>query len=272
MNSLRVATYNILNPWHAVRWETPEGQTAEGIEMDKQKRKAVCEKPTDWQAYSNWKDRACDIAKMIQESDIVCLQEISHSTIENLQTRSNYKAASVSYHDQDCKFQQHGTAILYNAKKITLLKSFTLHYEGRSSAVAVFQVGEKIVQVASVHITGYNSKNPTAKSKKKGYDQLISFTNQFEKDSQKIDLFIIAGDFNEDLSQLGKMHDRLGYMHTQNYEEDGNRSITEPNFNRKIDWIFFKSPQKTIHHQPAVLETIEHPPSDHLMVSTEFLL
>ena len=66
---MRLISYNILNPYHAVKWNTLEGLTSED-------------------AQDNWElDRRTKVFKNLQDSqfDIACLQEISERTLQEFQ-------------------------------------------------------------------------------------------------------------------------------------------------------------------------------------------
>lgn len=274
--AVSIATYNILDPFYAVYWAEPAGLNEEGLAASRETLRASAQTmDKSWETYSNWNQRQETVAKNIQSADIVCLQEVSETTLANLQELTNYQLAAVSY-SHIPGLPSFGNAILYNKEKVNLEEGSVLTCESppaiRGAAVGIFKIGTKLIKVASLHLTGYYSKEPDLikkqASKKRGFDELQNFKRQIESQVQGLDGIVIAGDLNESKDEEEQELYRPGVLMEAGYLCDNCFSATEPLKNRKIDWLFFKSLKG---EEPALtplgLEELKQA-SDHLMSGT----
>lgn len=276
------ATYNILNPYHAVKWGEQAGLNEKGQALTSKDLKASTEaidNENAWRAYSNWDQRCPEVSKNVQFADIVCLQEVSRETIETLQQLTKgYTLANIAYHASNRPIQHFGNAILYRAEKANLRKGFEIaHGDGdtrRFASCGIFEIQGQVVKVASVHLAGYNPKETDfekkQKSKESGFNELQTYVNGLESNVEGIDGIVIGGDFNEDQSEKDFSMYRPGYLLSHDYQFDGNFDVTEPLKGRRIDWLFYKpmTSRETIRLTSTGLERIQKQASDHLMTGT----
>lgn len=270
--SFIAASYNVLNPYHALRWKTVEGleETQDG-------------------PISNWDKREPIIIKTLQDADITvaCLQEVSPSTLSQLETnlKSTYQIAdSCMAPSNDDPASTFGVAILYNRVKVDLIakKSFYIPVgeELRGLVIADFydkSSGQRF-RVASVHLKGYYPEEPNAlkkqSAKQDGLKQLKEIYSHIEDVSKELDLytidhFIIAGDFNEDIREMSFPDCRLKYLIDKGFGWDEDTSASEIRSGRKIDWIFHKSANSTKKVFLKPLDTHHFiAASDHRLIAT----
>jgi len=283
--AITVGSYNVLNPYHAVKWATEQGLTEDGKQRDPQFLRDLArgEDEEAWKLYSNWSERKELLAENIYHAAIVCLQEVSEETIIDLQIAAPfYLVSKVGFHEASRRVEQFGNAIMYDHHKARLLNSFEIEHivQGekdawsRNAVCAVFEVSGKVIKVASVHLSGYNpteTELPKKQaSKEVGYKELQAYVTEIEKDLDGIDGIVIAGDFNEDPSEAVREMYRPGYLESQGYRNDGNLTVTEPSKGRKIDWVYYKDVRtKDAQLSSAELEHRQRQVSDHLMTGTE---
>lgn len=278
-----LASYNILNPYHAVKWAEQRGlnETGKTLSRDELKASTGAQDANAWRQFSNWSFRCDAVSDNIQFAHIACLQEVSVETIEKLRQLTGpkgYQLASAVYHASSQPMQQFGNAILYKAGKVHLKQAFEIvHRAGetrRSAACGIFQIDDKIVAIASVHLAGYNSKETNLEkkqeSKKSGFNELKTYVEELEKHAEGLDGIIISGDFNEDPSEALFDLYRPGFLKSHGFQCDDNLAATEPSTGRRIDWIFYKSLalRKTVQLTSMGLESIQKQASDHLITGT----
>ncbi|MEC7838993.1 MAG: endonuclease/exonuclease/phosphatase family protein [Chlamydiota bacterium] len=275
--SLSIGSYNILEPSLAVGWKTPEGISDEAKTLSSEclKGKYFSKTEDNWQRYSNWNERKDKIARNIELADIVCVQEASLATCASLEPLlKTHRLAIFAPHN---KFQfpnlQYGNAIFYNSTKVVPFNPSVIIYgEGRTrSAVSCcFNALGKTFKVVSVHLIGYNPSEPTLKNKSYGFEELKTYLNQVEKNTAWVSDVVIAGDMNEGLSESYCDYYRPGLLTKNKYRCDGCIVPTEPEKDRRIDWIFFKSLRKNCQPTltPMGLENTQEVASDHLMTGT----
>lgn len=279
---LSVATYNILNPYHAVKWQTIEGLTSDATLLPKEKLNSAA-KSLEWMRYSNWEERKMHVSENLLLASIVCLQEVATGTLSDLsELNSHYETAIHVNHQASTPFSKHGTAIIYDPMEVDLIEAHEIKYVSdkkreRFAASATFNVAGKIIRVVSVHLKGYDSteKDKTQRelSKNAGYKELLTYLADAEKDTDGIDGIIIAGDFNEDPSPEEKSSPlyRAGLLEKKGFFCDKNMTATEPATGRRIDWIYYKplnTPKPFTLLTPMDLENKQKVGSDHLMTGT----
>lgn len=272
------ATYNILHPYYAVKWAEKAGLNEAGQAQAANVLRAstTASEPYTWKLYSNWDERCPKVARNIQLADIICLQEISRETLENLRYLTKREIAVSAYHSSSDPIQEYGNAILYRAKKASVVESFEIvHQAGewtRSAACAIFKIDGRLIEVASIHLTGYFSRESDLEKKQKakegGYRELLTYVAGLEE-RENIDGIVIGGDFNEDQSEAGFDLYRPGYLEGKGYRFDGNFAVTEPFKERRIDWLCYKPLDgREAALMPLQLESHQEPASDHLMTGT----
>jgi endonuclease/exonuclease/phosphatase family metal-dependent hydrolase len=177
ISNITVATYNILDP-----------------RLAKKHRGAL---PKELRSSTSWEARHKSIQRNIENSkaDILCLQECSSSAFINLAIslrKTLSPAIRIPHGSND------GPAIFYNPNKFSLLKTTYLHHEN-SDRVTVFAnlldlTTGKTIRVASLHILGKHFR-PIGNYQ---LEEALSV-----QDLRPADVFIAAGDFNEDLKKRG---------------------------------------------------------------------
>lgn len=279
--SASFATYNVLNPYYAVKWAEKPGLNEEGRGLSREELKAstAAQDVNAWMGYSNWDQRCPEIAQNIQLADVVCLQEVSKETLDALMSLTKgYRLAIAVYHAASRPMEQYGNAILYNAEKVRLRNAFELTYSpnqwSRSAACGVFEIGGKVVAVASMHLAGYYSgeANPLKKqeSKKAGFNELKTYVEGLEAAVEGVDGIVIGGDFNEDPGEELLDLYRPGYLQRRGFLFDGNLAVTEPSKGRRIDWLCYKPlhANETVSLTSMGIEGVQKQASDHLMTGS----
>ena len=250
---MRVMSYNILNPFHALKHKTRQG-------LAKNKKQ------------SNWEERKDQITDNLNsyDFDIACLQEVSPSTISNL--REHFNVESYCNHSNSNPEAAHGTAIVVNTDRLEVIEAGNIQtpdpQKYRSAAfVKVKNHDTGIVSaILSVHLEGYNPDelNQTIKSQTKhnGYEELKTYTQFLE--STDADVYVIAGDFNENAGEIGEPMSRCAYLFDAGFISDGDLTPTEKDKNRKLDWVFVKSARSCglspLDNLPPHVDASDHSP------------
>lgn len=253
---LRIGSYNILNPFHAVKWKTVEG--------------------CDEAGKSNWEWRKGLVLKNLRLAglDIVCLQEVSPANLQVLKHGTNLAIVGIPQPEEPAAEDSSDVAIGFNPERLALLKKApfsTGPAENKRHGLYVdlqdVQTG-KVIRVCSVHLKGYNphEQNRARKEefKKEGYRQLQETVETILLSDEVI---IVAGDFNEDQFEMPLASSRQQLLLQQHgFVYDQDLTPSEPRSGRRIDWIFCKSPS------PVALEPLAFPQhlaaSDHCLVGT----
>lgn len=258
---LKIATFNILNPYHAVKWGEKVGLNELGRAQDPEELKAEAKKG-NWRPYTNWNTRKKRIAEALLLADIAMVQEIAEETLADLEALG-VTFASVAYHREGGGGETHGNAIAYNPSKVRLIDSGSIAYDTRKAATAQFACGNLVLSTASVHLKGYPPRKdytgPIALVKEDGYLEVAAYADAI----QSKDVTIIAGDFNEDWKDVADPC-RKRYLEQKGYVTTTSKSPTELSTGRKIDWIYLKSDRK-LDISDLSYENEQEPISDHFM-------
>lgn len=251
LHMLKIASYNILDPYFAVKWADAEGLAASAQHEDIHVLRKACS-DQDWQQYSNWDERIDQIVQNIflADADVICLQEVVQETLDDLKQRledDGYFLGTSAMHTPKNPSKQfsriYGTAIFY---KECILKSFG-EYEGipggdhtrRASWVTV-KKEEHIYHIVSVHLQGYWLDNldreTLANSSLEGYYELQSYLEQMP--TEDIHVQVVCGDFNEGPFS-GTPYSRSQFMEKNLFVCDSDLSPTHKKGN-KLDWIFVR--------------------------------
>lgn len=177
--SIRVGSFNILDPLIAEQTTQKEGIDASGK--------------------SNWKERQNRIIKLIKDSnlDVLCLQEISKKTLKDL----SQQIAGLGYEIGNALHLSHdGIAILYKKNRFDL-DGFD-YYLVQDKVVYYVELHDKTlkktIRVGNCHLSpGKNGDQQIEKL----FDQMNSPMNAI---NELIDLNIIAGDFQSNQYQYLK--------------------------------------------------------------------
>jgi endonuclease/exonuclease/phosphatase family metal-dependent hydrolase len=255
-SSVRIGTYNILNPYYALKWSTLPGYNI-----------------IDGQKVDNWNDRKLKVAAEINKSDcdLVCLQEATPQIMMDLlEHLPSYRYGDFAGHLTNSEEDLHGVGIIYRPDKVHILnfrQLKTLLHTGwyRGCLVCDFQIDglSDIWRISSIHAKGYNPKAATPESRKDGFDEVCEVIDYIR--DGLIDHFIIAGDLNEDSSQLSSENCRLDALRAAGYRTDGNSTPTEYSTDRKIDWIFYRGSRPIT---PVGYADQDTAASDHLLAAT----
>jgi endonuclease/exonuclease/phosphatase family metal-dependent hydrolase len=239
-----IGTLNILDPIFAVKHKQAEGLALPGM--------------------SNWSTRKIRIEELIQECalDVICLQEVSSQSLSDMKAaikEQGYKIRHVKHsgrHD--------GLAILYKKDKLEEKEFHSLSKHGINSCYIDLcdKTNAKMIRVANCHLLGGPHTD-------KGTEQIEELVAETDKaGSQKIDLRIIAGDFNTQMLKDSK----FTALQKANYAFDGNITPTEPSTKRHIDWIWVRSspqipPVFSDHLVPLYIS--QSCVSDHILSATQ---
>ncbi len=304
-NQVSFASYNILNPCSAVKWKTVEGLTKEAKDIDKFELRAIVKQGGDqWKKHSNWNERKPFIIKNIIniDADVLCLQEVCMENVEELEKELiGYQFCKIVY-DQydtlknpDARFWI-GCVIIWKSDKLELIgKPKIIKNENQVDPRIHLCLSLKLLNsdnsdnliftIACVHLSGYNPEDPVdrkRKNAKKGLNGLKNVYDQMEKMGKdyRSNIFVIAGDFNEDETETETDFSRVKFLEEKGYEHDKCMIMTEPSKDRKIDWILFKVLSgkmynlKSAAFYPVVFQLLLKPcdlhldESDHLITAT----
>ena len=229
---MRLVTYNILNPFHAVKWRTDEGLDVSGED--------------------NWRDhRALRVISNLQAShfDVACIQELSESTFNDLS--SVFEIATFHKHfTEDAPQGEHGTAILYNPAKMEMIASGGYRTERtmyRYAAWADLRDLEsgRVLRAISVHLKGYNPYEEEIPIKRaaqvNGDTELSYYLDIALDDLDGVDGVTVMGDFNEDAQEMKVRGEtsRQAQLIKRGFIWDEVEDVTESRSSRKIDWVFY---------------------------------
>jgi len=233
---MRLITYNILNPYHAVKWRTAEGLDAAG--------------ESNWEA---WRRDAVVANLRAARADALCLQEVSAETLDALAEAlvPDLLVAAHALHDTDEPAGAHGVAVLYRATAVELVGA-RVHHSGAPARVGVAadlrcRATGRVVRALSVHLKGYNpaERDPARRreSQRVGDAELADYlAGALEGGGVGgVDAVAVAGDFNEDADELARADSRQGVLHAQGFSWDGALDVTETRTGRKIDWVFYRA-------------------------------
>lgn len=234
---MRLITYNILNPYHAVKWSTAEGLDAQG--------------GSNWEA---WRREAVTSNLRGAQADVLCLQEVSARTLAELSAALSPALAVATHalHDTDEPEGAHGVAVLYRPDTIELLAARA--YESGGEPLRVCASADlrcrrtgRVVRALSVHLKGYNpsERDPARRrdSQRVGDAELLAYLAGAEGERSAggvLDGVAVAGDFNEDADELAREDSRQGVLRARGFEWDGVLDVTETRTGRKIDWVFYR--------------------------------
>lgn len=244
--NVTVGTFNILDPVFAQRHHQRQG--------------------LDNQGQSNWSTRGPRLITCIKNSnlDVICLQEVSEVTQNYFKqgTQDTYDLIWLKHgsrHD--------GVAILYKKGKFER-KDFRGIPTGSGLHAAYVDLQDKtsqaVFRVASCHLLG----GPQKGAVHPGKTQIDEYVSHVEKQDHyqvyKIDAKVIVGDFNEAFEDSEKFQS----LKSAHYATDGSMLITEPDKNRKIDWIWVKS--RGFLEQLPISQ--DNDLSDHRLLATKLIL
>lgn len=295
MNStdIKVVSYNILNDWHGVNWNTPEGYriaTEEEIEQLKISCPDIIIKDD---RVSNWSVRLPKIVKNLFASgfDLACLQEVNPLAYKELQEKFTSKniqllPLSLCKADQSEKDRQKtGVTIAYSSEFVVLgyeIFQSPLNSEWPRGAIYadfLHQSTGKIIRVAGVHLKGYDPTiynkeiqedkwNAKQNGKKQGYDELQGVLEKILIDGERPDITIIAGDFNDNRNaEYDSPYSRHNLLDSNRYHYVAHGE-TELRTGREIDYTYFKN-----HRSASISAELYRPhqdltASDHILIGT----
>jgi len=261
-----VGTYNILNPFHAVKWSTAEGLDELGAD--------------------NWLTgrRQSILDNLGQASlDICALQELSARTYPEIsQVRLNGQETKMSKLYTHFTLEPggtHGVAVLYNNQRFELLRDVELRTpsaEYRCAACVDLRDRQsgRLYRVVSVHLKGYNpyetNLDEKRVSQRRGDHELANYLVDLLDDAEGLDGFFVMGDFNEDAQEMMTRGatSRQGQLMASGFNWSGAEEVTETRTGRQIDWIFYRDAQTPLQSNihPQVISQ-EHNASDHVLIA-----
>ena len=244
-----VASFNILNPYHAVKWQTREGLDPDGADNWERHRSA----------------RVLDTLRRV-DFDICAIQELSERTRPVL--KAEFAEACFATHWAEEEAGTHGTAIFYNRERLELLNSRAVRHalpdspEGKWRCAALAELRDRSTghcfRALSVHLKGYNPYEEEIPEKRKqqqtGDRELASYLAAGLADPEGLDGALIMGDFNEDAPEFKARGatSRQGVLLEAGFQWDNFEDVTESATGRKIDWILYRplssvAPQQISH-------------------------
>ena len=260
-HSLNIASYNILNPGHALEWKTPAGIETLG----------------DGSVVSNWPKRAPWVRDNLTASDfhIACLQEVGFVQAQFLACA--FSLLATGYPDNGANPFIFKNALLYRPDVLRLEDRYeiitdmdpALRIVPATMAIFTHLPSNHRIAAVSVHLKGYvlseTNQEVIQKTRPPGYRQLAKqlAAAQLHACSKNCWTMIVAGDFNEHLIPNNPMG-RAAFMEKEGYKHDGNLIPSEPSTGRKIDWIFARGALLT----PLAVNWPHPPASDHLPIAS----
>ena len=170
-NSFLIGSYNILNPYHAVKWNTDEGLNTDGQDNWEEGRKTAV---------------TSNIANL--KLDICALQEVSDRTIDDLKSSftGNHKMlmSTLWKHYTDEPEGAHGVSVLYNPERFKVVNDQgfkTNQTQYRYAAAVDLQdlISGFTYRIVSVHLKGYDpyqtDLNLKTESQKRGDLELSEY-------------------------------------------------------------------------------------------------
>jgi len=243
---LSLLTYNILNPYHALTYETVQGFDVlpGGYRID------------------NWQRRGKEVVAnlSIAPFDLLFLQEVSPSTKPVL--KKDFKSLLYAEHENTNPVKLHGNALAYHAGRLELVKKIVFSSAEEPRRVATgglfhFKETSQRLLALSVHLKGYDidERSPAARKKAKetGYLELESYLSQLERASAPGDVLLVGGDFNEDFEETALEPSRHALMLRRGFKTSRDITATEHGSGRKIDWLYARLPAegRLAPHKPA---------------------
>lgn len=242
-STVRIGTYNILNPFHAVKWRTAEGLNEAGDD--------------------NWdQGRAQTILDNLRHAslDLCALQEVSARTYPLLAEASlDQGSCGLSLlHTHATREPEgaHGVAVLYQRARFELIRDVglkTREEEHRSASCVDLREREsgRVYRVISVHLKGYNPYELDLEHKreaqKRGDHELKSYLGDALAELDGVDGVFVLGDFNEDAPEMEArgITSRQGQLIQAGFTWSGVIEPTEVKTERQIDWIFYRDLRAT---------------------------
>lgn len=237
-HSFYIGTYNILNPFHAVKWKTLEG-------LNEQQE-------DNW---DEWRREA--ILDNLQRSplDICALQEVSARTYPELAQASLGGSPTqitqlYTHYTREAE-GAHGVTILYRADRWEVvsdqgLKTPSEEYRCAACVDLRDARNQLVYRIISVHLKGYNPYEEVTEVKRgeqeRGDQELTSYLESWTRDAEHLAGVIVLGDFNEDAEEMTARggSSRQGRLITRGFTWSGAHAPTETRSGRQIDWILYQ--------------------------------
>jgi len=229
---MKILSYNILNPYHAVKWRTAEGLDEAGQD--------------NWGA---WRAEAVLENLEAGDFDVICLQELNTENLAWLTER--YELASHALHETDEPLGAHGTAVMYRPERVELVASYAASSGGSperfgASADLRHKASGRVIRCLSVHLKGYNPYEEDLElkraSQRTGDQELARYvTWALNERLEGVDGLAILGDFNEDEREMSRESSRQAVLLERGFQWDGVCDVTETRTGRKIDWAFYRA-------------------------------
>lgn len=252
----RVASYNIANPIYGDKFKESSAKAAYGLE--------------------NWpSNRYKEVVHNIKSigADIITLQECHPDTAEALKKDlTDYEVTYTSHRGRN----DDGVAILTKKNRFAVQKAKEHHFQeldknkkavNRSSCyVDVFDnKNKKVIRVATGHIYG-NPADPA--TSEKHASEFRKFAEQGDAKAGAPSTIILTADAN-----AVKTSNVFKIIQDAGFRTDGNTSPTEPEKDRRIDFVFKKSTNKEdpLLARQAEVELKYEWASDHRPVVTDFI-
>ena len=271
--SINIGTYNILNPFHAVKWQTAEGlNEQQGDNWDEWRRDAILD---------NLRQAPLDIC---------ALQEVSARTHPELARAvlGGHSAQITQLYTHFTKEEAgaHGVCVLYREERFELISDRALRTPQDDHRCATYvelrdRESGLHYRVISAHLKGYNPYEETVEVKRgeqtRGDQEQLSYLAQLdaataleEAETSTSGGVFFLGDFNEDAAEMQARgaSSRQGQLASRGFIWSGVHAPTETRSGRQIDWVFYQSGHE---QRQARLTPLAHPQnlaaSDHALTS-----
>lgn len=258
--SIKIGTFNILDPYYAVKWKEKEGIVP-----------GITPPQSNWKPSTKNSFSRCDeVANVITGSklDVIFLQEVSTESFKDLQ-KAFQKGEYTAVH-QIRPDRKDGLAIIFKTQKFqgARLTSIDKHGIFAMHIQLTKNDGSETFLVANCHLLGGGDQ-------KKGTEQIDHLVSQIIPLASRVNTTIVAGDFNADQHNLPPNpnqrplpRSKFSALITAGFMRDDNVSPSEVRSKRHIDWIW-------VNKQGAQLKAIAVAQtglaSDHLLVATEII-
>lgn len=240
-----IGTYNILNPFHAVKWNTIEGLNKAGKDnWEEGRREAILQNITTAQL------------------SICALQEISERTHPELVVTTSsgqqMKCTKLWKHFTEEPEGAHGVTVLYDSERFSVvsdigIKTTQEQYRYGTQVDLKDHLSGYTYRVISVHLKGYDPYETDLSKKEesqiRGDQELREYVAAFSQNLDGIDGIFVLGDFNEDTEEFIRRgpESRQGYLMEHGFKWTGVAHPTEVRSGRQIDWIFYRDLHEDIY-------------------------
>ncbi len=206
--------------------------------------------------------------------DVVALQEVSLRAFTYLK-KELVNHGYVGEHQKH--YRRHdGVALFYKQNKFTERSKFAVNHQqsGLSSlGVDLIDQSGRIFRVFSVHLKGGGPSVSTGVSQADEIRKECDNSPLFNSHKPKQDFLCVLGDFNQDQNAILQQGTKINAFHPP-FTHDCDTRESEIGKARKIDWLFFHSPDdcRSFTLSPMHFANQQPHASDHNLIATKMLI